>query len=129
MTSYLINFKPDVIILGGDTVYDDAMRSCFFSWDEFYSMFDTVNTKLDRIVPLILTVGNHDIGFDALTDNYMRTSQDEYPLFFVYNPQHKSETNDVPSYDKRRSYHYHIVGPTMHFNLDSGYINPFHIQT
>lgn len=90
MTSYLIDFKPDVIILGGDTVYDDAMRSCFFSWDEFYSMFETVNIKLDRIVPLILTLGNHDVGFDALTDNYIRTSRDEYPLFFVYNPQHSS---------------------------------------
>jgi hypothetical protein len=128
MTSYLIDFNPDIIILGGDTVYDDAMRTCFYSWDEFYSMFDVVNKKLDRIVPLILTIGNHDIGFDALTENRISTSRDEYPLFFVYNPQHLSETKDVPSYDNRRSYHQHIIGPTMHFSLDSGYINSHYSQ-
>lgn len=76
MTSYLVDFKPDIIILGGDTVYDDGMRSCFNSWDEFYSMFDYVNQKVDRIIPLILTVGNHDVGFDALTENRLSTSQD-----------------------------------------------------
>lgn len=67
MTSYLLNFSPDIIILGGDTVYDDAMRSCFNSWDQFYLMFDEINKKLNRIVPIIMTVGNHDVGFDAIT--------------------------------------------------------------
>jgi hypothetical protein len=39
MTSYLFQYNPDIIILGGDTVYDDGMRSCYYSWDNFYSMF------------------------------------------------------------------------------------------
>jgi len=39
MTYNLIEYKPDIIILGGDTVYDDGMRSCYDSWDNFYSMF------------------------------------------------------------------------------------------
>ena len=74
MTSYLSSFAPDIIILGGDTVYDDGMRACFNSWDQFYLMFDEVNTKLDRIVPLVLSVGNHDVGFDAMTENTISTS-------------------------------------------------------
>lgn len=33
ITSFLSDFKPDVIILGGDTTYDDGMRSCYHTWD------------------------------------------------------------------------------------------------
>lgn len=55
-----------MIILGGDNAYDDAMRTCFYSWDDLYDMLDTLNVKLNRMVPLILTIGNHDVGYDAL---------------------------------------------------------------
>jgi len=67
MNTYLPAFNPDVIILGGDTVYDDGMRSCYYSWDNFYSMFEPVYEKLNRLVPLVMSIGNHDVGFDALT--------------------------------------------------------------
>ena len=30
MTSYLTEFKPDIIMLGGDTVYDNGLRSCWY---------------------------------------------------------------------------------------------------
>lgn len=36
LTSSLVAYDPDAIILGGDTVYDDGMRTCYFSWDTFY---------------------------------------------------------------------------------------------
>jgi metallophosphoesterase superfamily enzyme len=65
LTNYLINENPDVIIIGGDTAYDNAMRTCYYSWDNFYNIFEDLNKKLNRIVPIILTVGNHDVGFDA----------------------------------------------------------------
>jgi glycerol-3-phosphate cytidylyltransferase-like family protein len=39
MTSYLVKFNPDIIILGGDIAYDDGERSCYYSWDTIYSMF------------------------------------------------------------------------------------------
>lgn len=92
-------------------------------------MFEEVNKKLDRIVPLVLSVGNHDVGFDAMTENTISTSIEDYPLFFIYNPQHTSPTNDVPKYDSRRSYHYHKIGPTLHLSLDSGYIQSHGSQT
>jgi predicted MPP superfamily phosphohydrolase len=67
MASYLVEFKPDIIVLGGDIAYDDAMRSCYYSWDTVYYMFEPIYEKLDRLVPLIFSVGNHDVGFDALS--------------------------------------------------------------
>jgi hypothetical protein len=39
MASYLVEYKPDIIVLGGDIAYDDAMRSCYYSWDTVYYMF------------------------------------------------------------------------------------------
>lgn len=39
LTSYLSEFNPDIILLGGDTVYDNGLRTCYYSWDVFYSMF------------------------------------------------------------------------------------------
>jgi hypothetical protein len=42
LTSYLTEFNPDIIMLGGDTVYDNGLRTCYYSWDVFYSMFEPV---------------------------------------------------------------------------------------
>lgn len=66
ITDNLINYDPDVIIIGGDITYDDGMRTCYYSWDNFYDIFDELNNKLNRLVPLIMTVGNHDVGFDSM---------------------------------------------------------------
>ena len=97
MTSYLKEFDPDIIILGGDTVYDDALRSCYYSWDVFYWMFEPVYTHLKRLVPIVMSIGNHDVGFDALSKINVPTSNEYTPLFFVYNHQHTSQDGqDVP---------------------------------
>lgn len=66
ISSYLSSFDPDVLIIGGDIAYDDAMRTCWFSWDNFYWIFEQVDLVLNRTVPLILSIGNHDSGYDAL---------------------------------------------------------------
>ena len=66
ITDNLVNYDPDVIIIGGDITYDDGMRTCYYSWDNFYDIFDELNNKLNRLVPLIMTVGNHDVGFDSM---------------------------------------------------------------
>ena len=39
MTNNLVQFDPDVIFLGGDLAYDNAIRTCYYSWDNFYDMF------------------------------------------------------------------------------------------
>jgi hypothetical protein len=55
-----------VIIIGGDDAYDDGDKTCYYSWDTLYFLFEGINRKLDRLVPLIFSVGNHDVGYHAL---------------------------------------------------------------
>jgi len=43
MTNNIADYDPDIIIIGGDTVYDDGMRTCYYSWDNFYDMFNSLN--------------------------------------------------------------------------------------
>jgi hypothetical protein len=83
-----VGYNPDIIIIGGDNSYDDGMRTCYYSWDNFYDIFDDLNQKMDRLVPLIMSVGNHDVGFDALSNVGVDMELDEVPLYFLYNPQH-----------------------------------------
>ena len=129
MTSYLKDFDPDVIILGGDTVYDNGLRTCYYNWDIFYSMFKPVYLHLNRLVPLVMSIGNHDVGFDALDPVEISSTNEYLPLFFLYNPQHLSKDGKgVPPILERLSYHYHVIGPTVHFNLDSGYIQNYSSQ-
>lgn len=66
ITQNLVDYNPDIIIIGGDNTYDDGMRTCYYSWDNFYNLFDELNNKLNRLVPLVMSVGNHDVGFDSL---------------------------------------------------------------
>jgi hypothetical protein len=40
-----------------------------------------------------MSIGNHDVGFDALTDSAISVTHDDMPLFFVFNPQHSSLAN------------------------------------
>lgn len=120
-----------MIVLGGDTTYDDGMRSCYSNWDELYTMFENIYEKIGRLVPLVMSVGNHDVGFDALTDNAISTADEDIPLFFYFNPQHSSTDakTDIPKLDSRSSFHYHKIGPSLMFNLDSGYVKDFTDQT
>lgn len=93
-----MDFNPHAILVGGDNVYDDAMRTCFYSWDNAYDLFDEVNCKLNRLVPLVFSVGNHDVGYHAMSGNTIDFT-DEYnmPYFFMFNPQHRLlNTDSVP---------------------------------
>lgn len=104
------------------------MQSCFYSWDNFYDIFDGLNKNLTRLVPLVMSVGNHDVGFDALAKvNSEYTSIDDTPYYFIYNPQEVIK-NVIPKFNERSSYHRHIIGPTIHAHLDSGYINSYKSQ-
>ncbi len=66
ITHNLVSYNPDIIIIGGDNTYDDGMRTCWYSWDNFYSLFDDLNKNLGRLVPIVMSVGNHDVGFDSM---------------------------------------------------------------
>jgi len=40
-----------------------------------------------------MSIGNHDVGYDALTDSTITVTQEDMPLFFIFNPQHSSQNN------------------------------------
>lgn len=113
-----------MILIGGDNAYDDGMNTCFYSWDDMYELFEELNNRVDRLVPLVLSIGNHDVGYDALSDVKIDFNDPtDLPYYFLFNPQHTSSNpSKIPEPKDRLSYHYHILGPTVHLHLDSGYI-------
>lgn len=124
LTLFLSAFDPHAIVIGGDIAYDDAMATCYYSWDTFYQIFEGLNNKLNRIVPLVLTVGNHDVGFDALATVQVSPTK-EGPFFFAFHPQHYADASTrtgIPDIENRSSIHYHKMGKILMLNLDSGYL-------
>ena len=51
----------DAFVIGGDVVYDNGINSCFHSWDQFLDRFQSIFLAQNRLIPLILSVGNHDV--------------------------------------------------------------------
>ncbi len=76
-----------------------------------------------------MTMGNHEVGFDSMATVEMSRDDDEIPMYFVYNPQHLNSEYKVPLPADRSGIHTHIIGPTVHLHLDSGYIIPFKNQS
>lgn len=81
-------------------------------------------------MPLVLGVGNHDVGYNALADVRIDFSDvSSIPYFFLFNPQHRGiGSSAVPEPKDRLSFHYHLIGPTLHAQLDSGYVYDYKSQ-
>ena len=63
---------------------------------------------MGRVVPFILSVGNHDVGFNDYA-NYNITVSDDYgPLYFVLFPQ-RHENGIIPDIKDRVTYNYHLI--------------------
>lgn len=58
-------YNPDVIMVGGDLAYDNALCSCAYTWDHYLDQFEALNSKVGRLVPLVFAAGNHDVGLDS----------------------------------------------------------------
>ena len=127
-----MSFDPDVVLIGGDIAYDDALRACAYSWDNFYWNIENLDLLMNRTVPIVLSIGNHDVGYDALsTSKIDKEDVEKVPLFFLYNPQHfdrHSSEKKVPTFADRSSIHYHVIGNTVHLHLDSGYMLSYESQ-
>lgn len=120
--------NPDVIVVGGDIVYDDAERSCYFAWDSLLRTFTTSMISHDRLIPLMFSVGNHDVGLNSLPSRNITLSVEKSPIYMMYFPQHTVGNNKAPTIEQRRTYHYHTIGKTVQFHLDSGYLFSFQDQ-
>lgn len=54
--------KIDVINIGGDVAYDNGFVSCTTCWDKFLELYENVCKSKGKLIPLILSIGNHDVG-------------------------------------------------------------------
>eukprot|EP00330_Aristerostoma_sp_ATCC50986_P002568 CAMPEP_0114587106 /NCGR_PEP_ID=MMETSP0125-20121206/10151_1 /TAXON_ID=485358 ORGANISM="Aristerostoma sp., Strain ATCC 50986" /NCGR_SAMPLE_ID=MMETSP0125 /ASSEMBLY_ACC=CAM_ASM_000245 /LENGTH=271 /DNA_ID=CAMNT_0001782855 /DNA_START=1054 /DNA_END=1866 /DNA_ORIENTATION=+ len=130
MTKALLGYDPDIIIIGGDIAYDQAMLTCWYSWDEFFWMFENLGDKLNKVIPLVAGVGNHDVGYDA--GSTLNINKEDPPHWFKFMPQHlKPAPNDtigvdnivaVPDFNERRTYFHHTFSGAVFLSLDSDYV-------
>lgn len=95
-------------------------------------MMDTLSLSLNRLVPVVLAVGNHDVGLNSLSKINISTSNSDAPLYFQYFPQHYQRDHqtgailsEVPEIEERKTYFAHMFAGTVFYTLDSGYINTF----
>lgn len=133
VTSSLSANGPDVLIVGGDAAYDDGIQACYYSWDMYFWGFEKYNAKMNRTIPFIVSVGNHDMGFNALSE--AKLDKQEMPLYFGFLPQHFRFDNttgkdvmEVPDFSERKTRFYHLIGNMLHFSLDSGYVETYENQ-
>jgi hypothetical protein len=111
----------DVIMVGGDTAYDQNAPSAFRAWDYLLkripiSIMDSEAMKSNngsyiRIVPIIFGVGNHDIGANTNQNVVLRRTIHE-PTFLHYFPQH-THNGMVPSIYNRRTYFGTTIGDNI----------------
>lgn len=68
-------YNPDLVIIGGDVAYDNAMLNCYYSWDLMLSAFEKAYLPLGRLVPIIVAVGNHDVGMHSMRQANITVSE------------------------------------------------------
>lgn len=122
--------KPDIFFMGGDVAYDDNMPSCAYTWDFFLRMYGRMTSTIGYLMPLVLTVGNHDVGLNELS--HVNITINKYgPAFFIYFPQHYDRNLDghiikqIPPIHKRRGILNYTFANTHYVILDSGYLLKF----
>ena len=119
-------YKPDLIVIAGDVAYDNGIRACYYTWDQFFSMLKPINQQKGLLVPLVLGMGNHDVGKDTMCTAVV--NPDDYaPLWYLFFPQHSIRASDgslipgVPNMSQRKTYFYNKVGNLLLVSLDAGY--------
>lgn len=86
LSNIVAKLKPDVFFIGGDIAYDNNMPACAYTWDYFFKMYEGMVDQIGYLMPMVLTVGNHDVGLNELPG--INITIDNYgPAFFVYFPQ------------------------------------------
>ena len=94
-------------------------------------MIDTLVVASNRLIPIVLAVGNHDVGLNSLSETNMSLSTSETPLYFQFFPQHFKQDDkgkslaEVPEISERRTYFNHIFSGVVFYTLDSGFISTF----
>ncbi len=64
LSQLVVTYKPDIIFMGGDIAYDNNIPACAYTWDFFLNMIEGISNQVGYIIPLVLSVGNHDVGIN-----------------------------------------------------------------
>lgn len=117
--------NPWFVVFGGDLAYDNAWWGCHCRWDRLFSIFQSnLKTPEGHIIPILASVGNHEVGGEFRQDSKKVPFIDYFPYAVdadnpVYQYMHDSESR------KRMLYHSHRLGTLFTFVvLDSGLVLP-----
>lgn len=124
MSSLIAKSSPDVIYVGGDLSYDNNIRHCYYIWDGFLKPLENIGHQIGRLVPMIFSVGNHDVGLNDYARRETVIDEDG-PLYFSWFAQSTimSGTNkSITPIKSRTPYQHHILGDTVLLSLDTGYV-------
>jgi len=58
--------NPDIWYIGGDLAYDDNLDACYYTWDIYINDIERIFNKIGYMFPVVLGVGNHDVGLNEL---------------------------------------------------------------
>lgn len=131
ITQMIASFQPDIVLVGGDIAYDNNLPACYYAWDYYLSTYQKMTDTVGYLVPLVLGIGNHDVGMNTMAQRKIDINING-PFFFSFFPQHYRTTKDgskfidgVPLIEERKSYFYHVFGKIVYISLDSGYLHDF----
>lgn len=130
LTKIAATLKPDIFFMGGDVAYDDNMPACAYTWDYFLGMYGRMTSTVGYLVPIVLGVGNHDVGLNELPGINI-TINNHGPAYFIYFPQHYDRNLDghvikrVPPIAHRSSITSFTFANVHYLCLDSGYLHHF----
>lgn len=130
LAKMVVTLNPDVFFVGGDIAYDDNIPACAYTWDYFLGMYGKITSTLGYLMPLVLTVGNHDVGLNELPGINI-TISNHGPAYFLYFPQHYDQTADgkilkqIPPLQRRRTVFDYSFSNVNYVCLDSGYLHGF----
>lgn len=130
LSKIVATLNPDVFFIGGDIAYDDNMPACAYTWDHFLGMYGRITATLGYLMPIVLSVGNHDVGLNELPGINI-TVNNYGPAYFLYFPQHydRSMNNtilkQVPPLERRRTLLEFTFRNFHYICLDSGYMHSF----
>ncbi|CAD8101932.1 unnamed protein product [Paramecium primaurelia] len=112
----------DAINIGGDVAYDNGFIQCTTCWDKFLDLYENLCKQKGKLIPLIFSIGNHDVG--RVTDPqllYNNQQNSKVPNIIQMFPQ-QLINKQIPQVQDRTSYFVHRIGPINFITIDSGYM-------
>ena len=120
------DYDADIILIGGDVAYDNNFSTWFYCYDYILKRLNYLRKNDDvnatRVIPLIMAVGNHDLGVNAYSGrDLLQDEDDSRPVFKHFFPQN-TFNDTIPKRIHRRTFFPKRIGSEVLFLvLDTGY--------